>query len=116
MRCTFVLAVHLKIVLFDWDQDELSAQKFVYPVLDYWVSATVLGLIAFILRNPVWSDPAAIPDRQPEQPQTFVQYPGYLPHPQYGYQPPPHMYNQHPQMFQQYPQQETPQLGRQPAK
>ena len=83
---------------------------FVYPVLDYWVSATVLGLITFILRNPVWSDPAAIPDRRPEQPQTFVpSYPGYLPHPQYGYQPAPHMYNEHPQMYQQHlqhPQQE----------
>ena len=104
MRCTFVLTVNLRTVLSDWGPNELSAQKFVYPVLDYWVSATVLGLITSILQDPVWSDPAAIPDRWPEQPQTFVQYPGYLPHPQYGYQPPSHMHNQHAQMYQQHPQ------------
>ena len=104
MRCTFVSTINLKTVLSDWDPVALSAQKFVYPVLDYWVSATVLGLITSILQNPVWSDPAAIPDRRPEQPQTFVQYAGYLLHPQYGYQRPSHMHNQQPQMYQQYPQ------------
>lgn len=102
LRCTFVLSVDLKSVLDDWTDGELAVLKFLSPILNLWVSATVLGLVTFILRNPVWSDAAAIPDRDPQ----FMPQPGYYPPPQYGYQQQPQMYQQYPHMHQQhYPQQ-----------
>jgi hypothetical protein len=103
IRCGFVLAIHIKDTIGDWAPFETQAQKILYPILDLWVSATVLGLLTFIMRRDVWSDPAAIPDIPPQQqPVVFVQQPVYVvQHPQYvhgGYQ-------QYQQAYQQYPQQ-----------
>jgi hypothetical protein len=113
-RCTFVVAVDLKWAISDWTNIEQSIQKIIYPILDFWVSATVLGLVTFILRHPVWSDPAVrvAPDGSTEpnpqaQPQVvFVAAPGYYPHPQYGLQqyPPMQVYQQGAQQPQMYPQ------------
>ncbi|KAK4040619.1 hypothetical protein C8A01DRAFT_15517 [Parachaetomium inaequale] len=102
-RCAFVLSVDLKSIIPDWTAIELSAQKILYPILDFWVSATVLGLVTFILRNPVLCDPSAIPDHPPEQqPQVYVQYVpvGFYSQPRHGQQP---------QMYQQYHQYYPPQ-------
>jgi hypothetical protein len=116
-RCIFVVAVDLKWAISDWTSIEQSVQKILYPILDFWVSATVLGLVTFILRHPAWSDPAVIvaPDGSSEpnpqaqaQPQVvFVAAPGYYAHPQYGLQqyPPMQMCQQgaqHPQMYPQF--------------
>jgi hypothetical protein len=113
-RCAFVLSVDLKSIIPDWTTIELSAQKIVYPILDFWVSATVLGFVTFILRNPALCDPSAMPEHPPEQqPQVYVQYVpvGYYPQPQYGQQP--QMYQQYPQHYPQQPgqyQQHPPEL------
>ncbi len=112
LRCAFVLASDLDSIAPYWSENALSVLKFVYPVLDYWVAATVLGLVTFLLRKPVWSDPAVMGPRRPEQQPQVVTDPGY-PHPQYGYQHPAEMYQppaptgmyQHYPAYQQYPQQ-----------
>jgi hypothetical protein len=91
LRCAFLVAVDLDTVVPYWTDDGLSVQKFVYPVADFWIAATVLGLVTFVLRNPGWSDPGAMPVRVPEQSPQVVMDPGY-PHPQYGYQQPAEMY------------------------
>ncbi|KAK4140816.1 uncharacterized protein C8A04DRAFT_31587 [Dichotomopilus funicola] len=62
LRCVFVLAVDIKDIRLAWGVVELSAYKIVRPILDFWVSAAVLGLITEILRKPLWSDPTTIPD------------------------------------------------------
>jgi hypothetical protein len=110
-RCAFVMSVDIKKAIPEWTEDELSLQKILYPILDFWLSTAVLGLIGPILRHPIWSDPASMPDRAPG----VAQHPGY-PHPQYGYQqyyPQPGTYQQqgmHQQqvMYQQQPQEPSP--------
>jgi hypothetical protein len=92
-RCAFVVAVDIKSAIPAWTEDELSLQNILYPILDFWLSTTVLGLVGAILRHPIWSDPAAMPDRAP----AVAQDPGY-PHPQYYGQP--GMYEQQ-AMYQQ---------------
>ncbi|KAL2127169.1 hypothetical protein VTI74DRAFT_11214 [Chaetomium olivicolor] len=102
LRCTFVLVVDIKTTIPDWTADELDAQKIIYPILDFWVSATVLALLTTILRRPLWSDPAAIPEEMPGQSQQM--YYATHPHPQ------PVYYQRHPQYgYQQHPVQMQPQ-------
>lgn len=113
-RCTFVLSVHLKSAVGDWTADDLSAQVIVYPILDFWVSATVLSLVTVILRRAVWSDPAAMPDGSSQHPSQMFVPQGYYPHTQYNYQQGPQMYpvsySQQPVMYQQYPPELSPTL------
>jgi hypothetical protein len=81
------LAYDLKIIIPAWTQYEAAAQNIVYPILDFWVSATVLGLVTFMVRNRVWSDPSAFADRgQRQQEQMYVQPASQYPQPQYGQQ------------------------------
>ncbi|KAK4119418.1 hypothetical protein N657DRAFT_650236 [Parathielavia appendiculata] len=106
-RCVFVAAVDIKTATDDWSYEESSALKILVPILDYWVAATGLGLVTFILRHPVWSEPASAvarghpsePQPQPQPQVVFIAPPGYYQHPQYGFQQYP------PQMqMQMYPQ------------
>ncbi|KAH6632834.1 hypothetical protein F5144DRAFT_575349 [Chaetomium tenue] len=90
LRCAFVLAVDLKTVIPDWTRDESDAQKIINPILDYWVSATVLGLVTFMVRNRVWSDPSVFADKGHwQQQQMYVQPVSQYPQPQYGQQQQP---------------------------
>ncbi|KAK4158230.1 hypothetical protein C8A00DRAFT_39425 [Chaetomidium leptoderma] len=111
LRCTYVLALDLKGMLGIWGDVEASAQRIISPILDFWVSTTVLGLVTGILCRPMWSDAAAMPNPGLEQ-QTGYYYP---PQSQYAYQQDPQMYQQHPQMHQQHPQmhQQHPQMHQQ---
>jgi hypothetical protein len=111
LRCAFVLAVDLKSVVRDWTAAELTLQRILNPILDFWVSATVLGLVTFMLRNPVWSDPSVFSDRPHwQQQQAYGQYEGHYPQPQYGQQQQqqqqPHVY-EHSSPHQYYQQQPT---------
>ncbi|KXX78624.1 hypothetical protein MMYC01_205673 [Madurella mycetomatis] len=92
LHCAFVLAVDLKTVIPDWTYEEILVQKILNPIFDLWTSAAVLGLLAKIFRDPLWSDPTAIIDdpghgvtQQPFyfQPQRYQQPSVY----QYGQQP-----------------------------
>jgi hypothetical protein len=105
-RCAFVVTVDIKNAIPAWTEDELSLQKILYPILDFWLSTTVLGLVGAILSHPIWSDPAAMPDRAP----AVAQDPGY-PHPQYSYQQyyRQGMYQQQAK-YQQQPQERSPAL------
>jgi hypothetical protein len=85
LRCSFVLAVDLKNAIPDWTQTELSLQKILYPIFDFWASAAVLGLVTFMVRNRVWSDPSVFTDRGHwQQQQMYVQPASQYPQPQYG--------------------------------
>ncbi|KAL1842114.1 hypothetical protein VTJ49DRAFT_5993 [Mycothermus thermophilus] len=59
------MAIDVKTVIPDWTPAELSVQKFVYPIIDFWVTTTVLALVTHILRYPVWYHPDAVHKRAP---------------------------------------------------
>lgn len=87
IRCAFVLTVDLRDVIPDWTLPEILAQKFIYPIFDYWISATVLGLVTFMVRNRVWSDPSVFADRGDwQQQQMYVQPVSQYLAPHYGQQ------------------------------
>jgi len=97
LRCTFVLAIELKGTIWLWYGDEGDLLQLIYPILDFWVFATVIGLVTSILRHPVWLDPGAIPDHKATQPAQF-------PH---GYEQ-QQQQQQHPGVYQQYPPMQQP--------
>ena len=115
LRCTYSLAVDIKSVTYDWEPEEISALKILYPLLDNWVSVAVLILLIVITRRPVWSDAALFPAVEPTPAQTQTAYappvvPGHQPQSGYGFAPPQGqqpVYAQHPVYPPQtvYPQQ-----------
>lgn len=110
LRCAFVLTVDLKNVLPDWTRPELSLQKIIYPILDFWVSATVLGLVTFMVRNRVWSDPSVFEDRgEWQQQQMYVQPASQYPQPQYGQHQQQWQVCENPHQY--YQQQQTRRMG-----
>jgi hypothetical protein len=140
LRCTYDLVIDIKSVVDDWDYDEVQAQKILFPLLDNWISVTVVILVVVIARRPLWSDAALIPasaaaateGSQAQQPQMMAAvYPNgvaYVQQPAPGYgaygppQPPQQMYMvQPPQPPQQmytlqptYPGQQPVYAGQQP--
>lgn len=107
-RCTYVLAVDIKNIIPDWTYEEQVNQLVIWPILNLWVTVAALALIANILRKPLWSDPAAIPDGPLNQPPPQAYYPHPQQQPQVNqyqqYQQPPMQY-QHATHYPQYQQQ-----------
>ena len=104
------MTVDLKNVIPDWTQTELSLQKILYPILDFWVSATVLGLVTFMVTNRVWSDPSVFTDRGHwQQQQMYVQPASQYPQPQYGQHQQQSQVCENPHQY--YRQQQTNRMG-----
>lgn len=98
-HCAFVLAVDLKTTIPDWTYEEIQVQKILNPIFDLWTSTAVLGLLAEILRHPLWSDPTAIIDGPGHG---VTQQPFYF-QPQAYQQPYAYQYGQQPAVYQQPP-------------
>jgi hypothetical protein len=59
IRCAYAVATTIKTMMPDWTENEYQAQLIVYPMLELWIGASVLALLTIVIRNAVWTDPAA---------------------------------------------------------
>ncbi|KAK1751206.1 hypothetical protein QBC47DRAFT_85637 [Echria macrotheca] len=59
IRCAYAVATTIKTLIPDWTENEYQAQLIVYPMLELWIGASVLALLTMVVRNAVWTDPAA---------------------------------------------------------
>ncbi|KAK3329141.1 hypothetical protein B0H66DRAFT_14482 [Apodospora peruviana] len=56
LRCTYSAAVGIKDIADTWTQSESNASSVLFPVLDFWVSASVLAILTIVVRRPVWAE------------------------------------------------------------
>ncbi|KAM7206138.1 hypothetical protein V8F20_002920 [Naviculisporaceae sp. PSN 640] len=66
-RCSYSIAIEIKArTESGWtSQQEVDAQLIILPILQHWIGATVLLLLAIVARNVVWADGSVQPGAAP---------------------------------------------------